>query len=284
MTIAELRGKISGSGQNLTDTSEDLLTSDVFGCLRYVSPECGLVQFLQTATTLSKSEFSTPRPIISAHWSFWPSIHFRDRLPCQPDVVIGLESQTGLHLVMIEAKYHSEKSSYENGGEHPNDQLARELHNLEALGSGDLGWKTTKEVVDRSLVYLTQDVSIPLTALQESLQEYRRKRNRAGTIYWTSWRYLEAILEEQSRCIDTYQATVLNDMRLLLEKKGLTMFHGMTLLTTSFDKGTYTFYSLSLARYDWPDILSALESMPIYSYTGGKNEEINKRISNQETI
>jgi len=184
--------------------------------------------------------------------------------------VIGLESEKGLHIVMIEAKYLSEKSSYENESEHPNDQLARELHNLEALGPSDLGWKTTKEVVDRSLVYLTQDVSIPLTALQESLQEYRRKRNRVGTIYWTSWRYLEAILEEQSRGVDAYQATVLNDIKLLLEKKWLTMFHGMAPLTTSFDKGTYTFYSLSLARYDWPDILSALESMPIYSYMGGK--------------
>jgi hypothetical protein len=155
--------------------------------------------------------------------------------------VIGLESQEGIHIVMIETKYLSEKSSYENESEYPNDQLARELHNLEVLEPGDLGWETTKEVIDKSLVYLTQDVSIPLTALEESLQEYRQKCNRVGTIYWTSWRYLEAILEEQSRGVDAYQATVLNDIRLLLEKKGLTMFRGMTPITTSFDKSAYTF-------------------------------------------
>lgn len=270
MTIAELRGKISSSGQNLTDTSEDLLTSDVFGCLRYVSPECGLVQFLETARTLSKDDFVTSRPVVRAHWSFWPSIHFPDRIPCEPDVVIGLESQEGIHIVMIEAKYLSEKSSYENESEHPNDQLARELHNLEALEPGDLGWKTTKEVVDRSLVYLTQDASIPSTALQESLQEYRRKRNRVGTIYWISWRYLGAILEEQSRGLDDYQTTVLNDMRLLLEKKRLTIFRGMTPLTHAFNKRTYRFYFTPRTGYDWPDILRALESMPLYCYIGGE--------------
>ena len=31
MTIAEIHGKISSSGSNLTDKQEDLLTSDVFG-------------------------------------------------------------------------------------------------------------------------------------------------------------------------------------------------------------------------------------------------------------
>jgi hypothetical protein len=183
--------------------------------------------------------------------------------------VIGLESPKGIHIVMIEAKYLSEKSSYENESEHPNDQLARELDSLEVLEPSDLGWNTTKEVVGRSLLYLTQDASIPSTALQESLREYRWKRNRLGTIYWTSWRYLGVILEEQSRGLDEYQATVLNDIRLLLEKKRLTMFHGMAPLTTSFDKRDYTFYSVSPTCYDWPDILSALESMPTYSYTGG---------------
>ncbi|MCL0091359.1 hypothetical protein M1N57_00595 [Dehalococcoidales bacterium] len=74
--------------------------------------------------------------------------------------------------MMIEAKYLSEKSSYEDEGERPNDQLARELDNLEVLEPGDLGWNTTKAVVGRLLLYLTQDASIPSTALQESLREY----------------------------------------------------------------------------------------------------------------
>lgn len=269
MTIAELHGKIPVSGANVTDTSEDLLTSDVFGCLQYVPPERGLVQFLQTARTLSKDKFCTHRPVIRAHWSFWPYLRFPSRTPCEPDVVIGLESNEGIHLVMIEAKYLSGKSSYENEGERPNDQLARELDNLDILEPSDLSWNTIKEVIDRSLLYLTQDASIPATALQESLKEYSRKRNRSGAIYWTSWRQLGAILEEQSQGLDEYQIKVLDDIRLLLERKGLTMFGGMTLLSTSFDERIYTFYSVSPTRYDWPDPSSALEFMPTYSYVGG---------------
>ena len=36
--------------------------------------------------------------------------------------MIGLESREGIHLVMIEAKYLSEKSSYGDEGERPDDQ------------------------------------------------------------------------------------------------------------------------------------------------------------------
>ena len=35
MVMAELGGKISRSGANISDRSEDLLTSDVFGALRF---------------------------------------------------------------------------------------------------------------------------------------------------------------------------------------------------------------------------------------------------------
>ena len=38
MTIAELHGKISRSGENLHDQMEDLLTSDVFSACKYVRP------------------------------------------------------------------------------------------------------------------------------------------------------------------------------------------------------------------------------------------------------
>jgi len=269
MTIAELHGKIPSSGANATDTSEDLLTSDVFGCLRYVPPECGLVQFLETARSLSKDSFCTTRPVIRAHWSFWPFLRFQGRTSCKPDVVIGLESNEGIHLVMIEAKYLSDKSSYEDEGEPPNDQLARELDNLDVLEPSDLGWDTSKEVLGRSLLYLTQDASIPSTAIQESLGEYRRKRSLIGVIYWTSWRYLGAILEEQIQGLDEYQIKVLDDIRLLLERKRMVMFGGMTPLSTSFDERVYTFYSASPTRYDWPDPSSALEFMPTYSYVGG---------------
>lgn len=52
MTIAEIHGKISHTGSNLSDQMEDLLTSDVFSTRRYVRPETLLLPFLRGARTI----------------------------------------------------------------------------------------------------------------------------------------------------------------------------------------------------------------------------------------
>ena len=44
--IAELHGKISSSGSNLSDHLEDKLTGDVFGVLRYLPFHIGMAQIL----------------------------------------------------------------------------------------------------------------------------------------------------------------------------------------------------------------------------------------------
>ncbi|MDP3061942.1 MAG: hypothetical protein Q8O40_01830 [Chloroflexota bacterium] len=271
MTTAELHGKVSGSGANATDTSEDLLTSNVFGCLRYVPPERALVPFLETAKLDSKDVFRVQRPVIRAYWSFWPYLQSPDRKPCEPDVVIGLESEWGVHLVMVEAKYFSDKSSFEDEGEHPKDQLARELDNLDILKPGDLGWRTQKEVTQKTLLYVTQDVAMPRNAIRESLSEYSRKRGKPGTIYWTSWRSLGSILEEQLQSLnDEYQAAVLNDIKQLLEKKGLWMFHGVIPPAAVFNPKSFVFYIVPPSHYDWPRQLPLLAHLPAYEYLGGK--------------
>ena len=49
MTIAEIHGKLSSSGSNISDRLEDLLTADVFGCLRYLPFEKGFQKILTRA-------------------------------------------------------------------------------------------------------------------------------------------------------------------------------------------------------------------------------------------
>lgn len=57
MTIAELRGKVTGTGTNLSERMEDLLTSDTFGCMRYLSAEKALIPFLKTACSFHGKSF-----------------------------------------------------------------------------------------------------------------------------------------------------------------------------------------------------------------------------------
>ena len=100
MTVAEIHGKISDS--NISERMEDLLTSDVFGCLRYLPPQTGLLPFLLTARSVQGREFKLIPGISKVHSLFWPWLNFKGRSSCEPDVLLGLEDDQGrMHLVMI---------------------------------------------------------------------------------------------------------------------------------------------------------------------------------------
>lgn len=63
MTIAELHGKLSSSSpESITDRMEDLLTSDVFGTMKYAGVDCGFLDWLHTAVPMP---FVTGLPPIS---------------------------------------------------------------------------------------------------------------------------------------------------------------------------------------------------------------------------
>jgi len=72
MSIAEIRGKISDTGSNLSERMEDLLTSDVFGCLRYLPSEVALLPFLSTARSIKYNTSKFDGKLVRLHSSFWP--------------------------------------------------------------------------------------------------------------------------------------------------------------------------------------------------------------------
>lgn len=266
MTIAELRGKISVTGSNLSERMEDLLTSDVFGAFRYLPIHLGLLDFLTISYNRDTTPFTPAIQPIRANWSFWPYLKYRGATPCEPDVVIGLEDDDeNLHVVMVEAKYMSRKSSQEDEGERPNDQLARELHNLQLLRPQDLGWPDTKTITARTLLYITQDATIPLSEINQSLREYQHKRQDKAEIFWTSWRYLPRILESlTNKTDDENQKAILSDLLDLLLKKHLTMFYGMEPVKFTVPLETFIFYQRLALKYSWPKTQFALSDFCFY--------------------
>ena len=254
MTIAEIRGKISDTGTNLSERMEDLLTSDIFGCLRYLRPDQALLPFLETANSYHDQKWSLPGNIVKAHFSFWPWVKLSGCTPCEPDVVIGLETKDGcLHLLFIEAKYHSGILSEEDEGPVPNDQLARELDNLDAISCATLGLSTHLEIASRSLVFVTQDMGIPRDLLAQSLAEYAQKRKKDGDIFWTSWRLLPSILQRSLVKENAFEnRAVMEDMLALLLRKGLIMFEGVEPINDYFVLPE--FYHFTPTRYLWPVI------------------------------
>jgi hypothetical protein len=264
MTIAEIHGKISEEGTNLSERKEDLLTADTFGCFRYLPAEKALISFLNTAKSFRGHTLELPTGITRAYYSFWPWVKLRGCTPCEPDVVVGIETEGRcLHLVFVEAKYRSGISSEEDEGESPNNQLARELDNLGRISPLNLHWNPELTVTSRALLFVTQDMGMPRTLIAQSLAEYQRKRDRQGDIYWTSWRFLQPILEESLRQERSPQSmAVIEDMLKLLLRKGLTVFRGVDPITSCLDLPQ--FYVVPPRTYTWP---SALEQVGVsYKY------------------
>lgn len=270
MTIAEIRGKISETGSNLSERMEDLLTSDTFGCMRYLPPETVLIPFLNKAISLEGKGFLIPGQMVNVHYSFWPWLKSDDRTPCEPDVVIGFELQDNkMHLVMIEAKYNSGLSSEEDEGSNPNDQLARELDNLDVVSVDSFGWKKQCDVISKTLVFVTTDIGIPRKIIEQSCAEYLKKRNSTRDVYWVSWSSLTSVLEKELQVVvDANHNAVLSDMLNLLRRKGLIGFRGIE--PVSSDQLLPSFYQVGGCNYNWPGIES-LRTLD-YIYEAKRND------------
>ena len=266
MTIAEIHGKISDAGTNLSERMEDLLTSDVFGCLRYLPPEIALLPFLQTARSIHGRDLQFGAEILRVHTSFWPWLKFSDRIPCEPDLVLGLEVESGLvHLVMVEAKYYSGLSSEEGEDVAPQNQLARELDNLNATTPATLKWGPGLRVASRTLLFVTADLAMPRTDLAAAFDEFRRKRKQEVDILWTSWRSLPSILEDSLATErDPGSRAVLEDMLALLLRKGLVRFGGVERVSQRFTL-SYSYQS-TRPNYRWPDIPKPSGTLQDYVY------------------
>lgn len=153
MIEALLHGKLSRDQENMEDT----LTSNVFGLIKYVEPEQALFSFLAGAQDLSRSKpltFLQQASCDFINYEFWPRWSEADCYGCEPDVVIRVHLKGDRRLViLIEAKYHSGKSSVADQElERPNDQLAREWDNLVHLAQ--------RERAQPILIYLTAVVHL----------------------------------------------------------------------------------------------------------------------------
>lgn len=218
MLMALLRGKLSRDQENM----EDVLTSNVFGILKYVPPEAALIPFLHKSCT-SGGEF--PLASLSSHaeatFEFWPWLEELNCTPCEPDLLIRLNSLAGERiLVLIEAKYRSGKSSKEELNAQPtqnelptNDQLSREWENLQSLAE--------KESARPVLIYLTADVGCPTEEIEASQKALESREKERGTLCWLSWRHLPSLIINSEH-------SMLRDLDTALRRLNLIFFEGFS--------------------------------------------------------
>ena len=226
--LAELHGKISSNGTNLSERREDQLTGDIFGTLRYIPYSKGLLPLLENAI-LSNKEFCDqylelirnadlsgfPNRVIA----FWPSRREAeiDVLVDFPQIIIGIEVKYGSGLSSDDDKDNSAKEKREAEEidlirKSPH-QLAREARMLteESEGKPAILLFLAPESCASSILNET----INLNILSKSV-EYG----------YLTWQQVTILLEQLLMRLDLTagEKAAISDMFKLLERKGFNVF------------------------------------------------------------
>src|SRR5262245_25191478 len=104
MLHALIHGKLSREIEGM----EDVLTSCVFGALRQLPPERGLLPLIALARCLDgRSPFLTwPDQDVwreaNVRYEFWPGLAETDCKPCEPDVLLTIDFPSERWLVLVE--------------------------------------------------------------------------------------------------------------------------------------------------------------------------------------
>jgi hypothetical protein len=221
MYVVQMRHKLTRPEED----KEDLLTGNVFGLWRYLPINCGLKEFLGTATNLNGEKLRISSDDGLEQMEFWPWVQEGDAKGAQPDVLMEFSSSSTGTLVMVESKYLSGKSSEaDEDAQRPNDQLAREMHNLRRLAA-------RKGIDAYFMLYVTADTSMPREDFIEAAEELSRKTSssEAQHFFWTTWRHVPGILAEAADRCGRPGSMMLNDLRTILEDMGLVFFRGIVL-------------------------------------------------------
>ena len=238
MLAAQLNGKLTRKEED----SEDLLTSNVFGSIKYVPYEEGLIPLFSCAESVDGSNpLNNLVQISNLEYDFWPRLEEEGCNACEPDLLIQITHTSGAKsIVLIEAKYKSGKSSEADDNDTPNDQLAREWDNLCVYA--------TRTNSDPYFLYVTADIGFPISDIEASRLDYLRTRGKNIDILWLSWRKLHAILKSDE--------LIINDLRDILWKQGLTFFEGIFIpnvirISWGFQKNNIFNFKLKFPEFNW---------------------------------
>jgi len=232
VTFSEIKGKPT------TILSEDLLTSDIFGCCSFLEYEDLLKDILREAIHFnSESHFTPPDSVCSDDYIFWPRFQTDESMQTEPDVLIVLRhSERECSLVLIESKYNSGKSSEADYDmDEITDQLARELLILEEekIFSQNPALNEVN-VESKALIYVTVDDIMPRDSMNDSAVEFFNKSDNHQRIndiplYWLPWWKIESLILSKNLIDSTNlsKCRIIRHVWDVLSYKKLRRFNGL---------------------------------------------------------
>ena len=240
MTIAELHGKLSPERpESVNERMEDLLTSDVFGTMKYAGWDTGFWDWIKMAEVAPVSPFW---PSISSllnknqplkiYFRFWPLLT-NGR---EPDLAILAELEDGRFLIIVvEVKYFSETSDWDDDEKAEifnltGSQLADQVMGLSLMPIAalmkwfDIPRYARDHDMVKSHLYITTHSVLPILDYEKAA----KRMNGPWSIpsYWLSWNNLAKCLEGHLEQENSGIRELLKDLILLLKRKGLVPFSG----------------------------------------------------------
>lgn len=230
MIEAEIKGKLGSNFSRAHERSEDLLTSIVFGLLRYVPYDNGLRMVLSAARRVSMDPGGLQicdSTVENNAWlhidnagayqlDFWPSLGKFG----QPDILLRLFDQDGnlFHTLILEVKLYSPKSGEAEEGEEyieevpDKDQLVKYWQGVTRQGDKKSG---------KTIIYLTSHYSPPMEELQGAIGREKNMR-----LAWLSWRDVWKAITPKT---PVKGHTPMGDLSKLLAYRGFKGFTGFDL-------------------------------------------------------
>lgn len=206
--IAEINGKISSSGSNLTERLEDKLTGDFFGTIRYLPFDKGLKPVLEK-TCFSRPEnkkhfINILKNVNHPCYTFWPK-HKEAEL----DVSLGFEDT----IIGIEIKYFSSLSSKDDGKKPDisRHQLSRESRVVKSYGKSKnvliliAPRQVAEEIYSSAIKYISNDILF-------------------GHLSWEDIYNVIEGLNKKDCCSSFPYSIILSDILKLLKRKGFERF------------------------------------------------------------
>jgi hypothetical protein len=206
--IYELRNKIPQNSNYIY--SEDVLTSTIFGSLRYFSSNQILESFLTYAVKLDKTRLNLIFHSDLAVF-FWKKISGTDGQINEPDLIL----EDGENVVITECKYHSllsEENLYNN------IEYTNQLIRYASIFNGY--YKNKKRKI---IIYLTYERKPPIDTLRITTE----KISNNIELYWLSWFSLyEALLKVNVKELNKGENALYGDLLSFLRKRELITFNG----------------------------------------------------------
>jgi hypothetical protein len=207
--VFEIKNKMPNNSESYRN-SEDVLTSIVFGNLRYFSNQNLLYAFLNEAVSLNNNH-----PNLKSgndfDITFWERNYSETNLYDEPD----LHLKNDLYDIIIECKYHSKLG--ENHADEDSDDYTNQLIRYSNV---------IKDFAKEKLViFLTNNPVRPNSELEKS----QSKLEQQGIgLYWLSWNRLHYCMKQMTdNVLPNNEKLLFQDLLSFLEKRNMITFYGI---------------------------------------------------------